>query len=594
MPPSSEDSPPPAPELPSYQLDDHEEPVGWRMWLRGWRLGVTLVLFALVVGAVFGAKPLYRELKARRALTIAEQAGVAIDEGRGAEASTLLRQAAVMAFDDERVAARITYHAARAGDMASVVELGKKFTEGKASPEEILVFGERSLGAGGAAEAERALAALPADLPPRDAVRRTALQAGLLQGQQKPAEAEEVLRSGLASLPAAETSRLRLMLATLLLGAEGAPGRDEAQKILEETSLNSDDDGAAALRLLAMSRAGISPEAQAALTETMERLRQHPASSAADEVFIARLTISADQSRKDDAVQTLVTRLKERGSGVEDRVGAGRWLIGLQANEAALELINTEDPLTHAGALMVRLDALSGLNRWDECNTLLEATRGGTLPDTLYYLFRARMAEARGEKEAEEAEKRQLRQVMQFAEMPHVLFVARYAESVGWKPEAFAAWRILATDSAAQPDALRGQLRNLAGTASATEGAELAGTLLELQPQDASARLSAAYFRLLASQEIDASAAAAEELLAADPASVDVRRVAALGRLRKGEAVRGLEIFPEDNGEARWLAIHAALLQAAGKSAAAEKLTRTIKREDLTPEEQALLRGIAP
>jgi hypothetical protein len=564
------------------------------MWLRGWRLGVTLVLFALVVGAVFGAKPLYRELKARRALTIAEQAGVAIDEGRGAEASTLLRQAAVMAFDDERVAARITYHAARAGDMASVVELGKKFTEGKASAEEILVFGERSLGAGGAAEAERALAALPADLPPRDAVRRTALQAGLLQGQQKPAEAEEILRSGLANLPAAETSHLRLMLATLLLGTEGAPGRDEAQKILEETARNSDDDGAAALRLLAMSRAGISPEALAALAETTERLRQHPASSAADEVFIARLTISADQSRKDDAVQALVTRLKEREAGVEDRAAAGRWLIGLQANEAALELINTEDPLTHAGALMVRLDALSGLNRWDECNTLLEATRGGTLPDTLYYLFRARMAEARGEKEAEEAEKRQLRQVMQFAEMPHVLFVARYAESVGWKPEAFAAWRILATDSAAQPDALRGQLRNLAGTASATEGAELAGTLLELQPQDASARLSAAYFRLLAGQQIEESAATAEELLAADPASVDVRRVAALGRLRKGEAARGLEIFPEDNGEARWLAIHAALLQAAGEAAAAGKLARTIKREDLTPEEQALLRGIAP
>ncbi|MFZ4483493.1 MAG: hypothetical protein ACOYOL_05875 [Chthoniobacterales bacterium] len=554
---------------------------------------MTLVLFAFGVAVVFGAKPLYRELKARRALTIAEQAGAALDQGQGADASTLLRQAAVMAFDDERVMARITYHAARAGDTASVVAIGKKLDEGKASPEEILVFGERSLGAGGAAEAERALAALPPDLPPAEAARRIALRAGLLQAQKNPAEAERVMRGGLSTLPPTETSRLRLMLASLLLGAEGAPGRDEAQKILEETSLESSEDGASALRLLAMSRAGISPEAQAALAETTERLRQHPASSAADEVFIARLVISSDQSRQADAIKTLVAKLKERGAGLDDRVGAARWLIGLQANEEVLELINPEDPLAHAGALMARIDALSGLNRWDECHQLLEATRGGALPDTLYYLFRGRMAEAREDKAAAETEKRQLRQAMQFAEMPHVLFAARYAESVGWKPEAFAAWRILATDSGAQVEALRGQLRNLAGTASATEGAELAGALLALQPQDPSARLSAAYFRLLAGQQLDESAATAEELLAADPTSIDVRRVAALARLRKDDAAGGLEIFPEDNGEARWQAVQAALLQATGKTTAAEKVNRAINRDELTPEEQALLRGIA-
>jgi hypothetical protein len=240
-----------------------------------------------------------------------------------------------MAFDDERVMARITYHAARAGDMASVVAIGKKLDEGKASAEEILVFGERSLGVGGAAEAERALAALPPDLPPAEAARRTALQAGLLQAQKNPAEAERVLRGGLSTLPPTETSRLRLMLASLLLGAEGAPGRDEAQKILEETSLESNEDGASALRLLAMSRAGISPEAQAALAETTERLRQHPASSAADEVFIARLVISSDQSRQADAIKTLVAKLKERGAGLDDRVGAARYEIEVQLHAAS-------------------------------------------------------------------------------------------------------------------------------------------------------------------------------------------------------------------------------------------------------------------
>jgi hypothetical protein len=54
-----------------------------------------------------------------------------------------------------------------------------------------------------------------------------------------------------------------------------------------------------------------------------------------------------------------------------------------------------------------------------------------------------------------------------------------------------------------------------------------------------------------------------------------------------------LEIFPEDNGEARWQAVQAALLQATGKTTAAEKVNRAINRDELTPEEQALLRGIA-
>ena len=133
---------------------------------------------------------------------------------------------------------------------------------------------------------------------------------------------------------------------------------------------------------------------------------------------------------------------------------------------------------------------------------------------------------------------------MQFAELPHVLFAARYAETCGWKPEAFAAWRILASDSGANPDALRGQIRNLPPTATAADGLEISPQLLALQPQDPSARLSTAFFELLTGQNVEQAAATAEEFLAADPESVDIRRVAALARLRTDRADEGLEISP--------------------------------------------------
>ena len=591
MPPSDEKrSEPKTPaELPSYSLDDSDEPVGWRRWIRGWRLAVTLVILAFLIGSAFGARPLYRELKARRALAIAEQAGAAIDRGDAAEASTLLRQAALMAFQDKRVAERITFHAARTGDMASVAEIGKSMDAGEASAEEVLVFGERSLGAGRVADVTRALEYLPKDLPPDQDVKRTMIRAGLLAAQQQPAEAESTLREALSRIAAPESDELRVALANLLLSSQDRSRVDEARQLLEQAAGGDGSNSLAALRVLALSQAGLSPDAQQQLDAIVARLRAHPDCSAEDELFIARLLVSSNPDRKDQAVRDLVARLRENNATIDERAAAARWLVGLQAHDAVIELVSPQEAGSHAGALMALLDALSGLGRWDDCGQLIETNRGGTVPDTLYHLFRARIAGTRNDAATEEAEKRQLRQVMQFAELPHVLFAARYAETVGWKPEAFAAWRILASDSGAKADALRGQIRNFPPTATAADGAAIANELLALQPQDPSARLSAAFFALLAGQDIEASAATAEEFLAADPKSVDIRRVAALGRLRTGKAAQGLSILPDDNGDPRWQTLHAALLRAAGRKSEADKLAAKVDPTTLTPEEKAML-----
>ena len=588
--PKDNDPPRRIPELPSYSLDDFVEPVGWRRWLRGGRLIVTLIVITILAGALFGAKPAYRELKARRALAIAEQAGAALDQGDFGQASTLFRQASLMAFQDERVATRLNYYAARAGDIPSLTKIGKKLGEGKASTEEALVFGERSLVAGNIDDAAGALAALPSSLPPAEAVRRVVLQAEILQTRNSNEEAKKLVRDSLAALPADQTNSLRLMLAKMLLGEEGSPGRDEAEQLIMMAAQDQGADGAWALRLLAESRVGGSPEARRSLNEAIELLRRHPASLPSDELFIARLLVASDPSRQDEVAGSLVARLKEHQAKVEDRVTAGRWLISLQDYGPALDLIDPAEPPKHMGALMLQLEALTGLGRWEECEAILEANRGGMLPDTLFFLFQARIADLRAEPDRAEAEKRQLRRAMNFDELRYLLFAAGQAESFGWKPEAFAAWRILATGEDVRVEALRGQLRTLPPSSSAADGAKIAQELLSLQPDDPTARLTAAYYQLLAGQ----NTATALGLVESQHTSRNARRLAALAFLREGKAAKGLDIFPGDSGEDRWRALHAALLQAAGRSAEASEAARAINRENLEEGEKDLLRGIAP
>ena len=592
--PHPEDQPAPkvASELPSYSLEEEEAPAGWRRWLRGRRLIVLSSILALAAIAVFSAKPLYREAKARRALSIADQAGQAIDRGDSAEASRLLRQAALMAFQDERVAARVTLHAARAGDMASVTELGKKLTDGDSSTEETLVFGEMSLAARRVDEAARASDALPEDLSLEETTRATALRAGILQARQNPDEARNLLRAAIEETPGESSDRLRIMMASLLLAERNEASSKNAEELLEQAAKNQGEVGAAALRFLCANRAGLTAEAQHDLAKTAERLRSHPLSKEEDEVYLARLAISVDPNRTEHVARDLVARLTAKQTAdIDTRVAAARLLVGANRLDEVLDLVTEDEASTHAGALMARLDALSGLMDWDQTSALIEKNKGGTLPDTLYHLFRARVALERGDTQAAEDEKRVLRQVMGFAEAPHVLFAARYAETVGWKPEALAAWKILAANEGARPDALRAQLRNLPPDAPASEGLAVTEQLLQIRADDPSAQLSDAYFRLMAGKDVEASAATAEKFLAADPESADLRRVAALGRLRTGKAADGLKIWPGDADENRWQALHVALLRASGPTKAAERAAQDVDADLLSPEEKDLLSG---
>jgi len=93
---------------------------------------------------------------------------------------------------------------------------------------------------------------------------------------------------------------------------------------------------------------------------------------------------------------------------------------------------------------------------------------------------------------------------------------------------------------------------------------------------------------------IAASASAAEEFLRASPDSPDLRRVAALARLRTGKPADGLAIWPGDGDENRWRALHVALLRASDRTKDAEAAAREIDASALGPDDKDLMSGHTP
>ena len=577
--------------LPSYPLEDHDEPAGWRQLLRGWRLAVVLVGAAVLAAMAFGLKPAYRSLKAYRALALVDQAGAALDRGDGPQASTLLRQAAVMGFKDGRVVTRIAYHAARAGDIASLAIIGQRVRDGKASTDEILVYGERSLAVGNDEDAADALEALSPDLPLTETVRRVALQAGVLNARNEIQTAERLLRDTLPSIPEGKTTTLRIALSRMLIREGGEAEKKEAEDLLMSATRDQGNDGASAARLLVLNRVGSSPET---FVEAIEILRSHPSFLPSDELIIARLTVLFDPSRKKEALETFVGRLKENGATIPLRLVAAHWLLGQQAYGSVLDLIGPDEARENVSALMARFEALTGVRSWTESEDMLEASRGGVLPETLFFLLKARIADMRDDNPADEAERRQFRISLKSATPSDLLFVARSAEAFGWKPEAFAAWRTLATDSNLRPAALLGQLRTMPPTSTAIDGTEIATALHSLQPNNPTTQLTAAYYHLLSGKDLAAGISLARRLLEADPTSPNVRRIAAFALLREGQASEGLEIFPDDNREDRWRVVYSALLSAAGRQDDATEAARAINKDNLDEGEKDFLRGVLP
>ncbi len=130
-------------------------------------------------------------------------------------------------------------------------------------------------------------------------------------------------------------------------------------------------------------------------------------------------------------------------------------------------------------------------------------------------------------------------------------------------------------------------------------------TMLALWPDDLAIQNDEAYTRLLlcppAAPETKDQAAAieklAEKLIEREPHSLPHRTLLALARLRQERAEEALRVYSDlqvkqDAVSGSALAVHAAILAATANLENAKTEAAQLKREQLLPEEQALVKGL--
>src|SRR5205814_9414694 len=212
-------------------------------------------------------------------------------------------------------------------------------------------------------------------------------------------------------------------------------------------------------------------------------------------------------------------------------VDLARWLNLHQQGERVLSLFPVDAALQNSQLLLVRLDALATLQRWNEIDSLLSRP-DLTLDPSVLECFRARAAQEQNAALDSElhwnhaisfagGDALKLRAVADFADRSHAPAVALKAyEQLAKFPE-HAAFAYRGTER------LSAQAGDLAVQRAAAE------KITNLAAGDPNAVAQLAYLNLLADKDVESNTAIARKLVKEHPDRLSFRVTAALGLLRQ-------------------------------------------------------------
>jgi len=588
--PPTDPSPPnlqvPVDELPDYEIDhDHKSSNHFLRNLLG-DIRARILLALLFTGLLLwvAIPPAYQQLKVWRAMKFLAQSEVAANEGNISKSIALMRRAILMAPNEEKIFRKVRLYNASLGDATALNSLQQLMLEKQATTEELLTLAEQAIKANNPVIAKAAMDQVQED----HSARKTIVQMRLLEDEGNLKEALDLAREELPNLAPDDQDRLLLATAEMTLKTDIKASRAILLQLVDKNSAT----GIAALRLLAAQTLVQRGLEFLKSDKTADKLLAHPLHTPDDSLIALDLQLLENPAAKP---ALLAQTMAERSAGPpDDALAFARWLNRRLHYAASVEFIGRERAVAHADWLLLYLDALAGLERWNDIFNLLDAETIIGLSDSIRLLFLARAAEKSGDKEKADQSWREMQLGLAYEKPEVVSFIAAYALRIGEREQAIKAYTSLSHRKETALEGYLGLIRCWPQNTPAAELLPLYQEMTESFPMLTEAKNDQIYLKLLTNDKPATTAAIASEIYNTTPQSLATLSINALGMLKTGKPAEADALYNNKSiswlsSPPQWRVVRASVLYAIGKKKEADEIARTINKSQLRPEERALL-----
>lgn len=542
-----------------------------------------LLVLALLAGAFIGARPAYRAVKNWRARKLVTGVDALAKDRKWQEAFTKAQAAYNLAPFEPVVARSVAHLYTMLGQRQAfpfwlqVIDSGKATIEDRREILGLAMKLERF------EMAEPQLQVLLKSFPDETELLRDAAE--LFGRRGEIAKALEFARRAVEKEP--NNNPLHLLLARLLVSSTVPAERQAGQNALQILARGPDKTALDAL-LIMKDLNTLSPPEKVFVAG---RLMSHPLAGLEHRLWAGQAKLILDPEQRDEIFDGLLRRYPNPNRN--ERLSLAQWLNNMREGARALKLVPASLAQQDMEFLLVHLNALGILGRWDEIGALLE--RGAQFEPWIKDLFQARVAKEQGKKS--EAEIHWGRLHKDIPDRPLViLFAAQYAEKIGQWEDARKLYRRLVSDPSLMKEATAALIRMAEPTQETRGVLNMLKERLKIAPKDPANQNDVAYLNLLLGEEIDASKVTAENLYSQATNYLAFRVTLALADLRKNHPADALKLL--DLKDVAWestevlphfKAIHAVVLGANGKTNEAKALIKRIPSDHLRAEERALI-----
>jgi hypothetical protein len=340
------------------------------------------------------------------------------------------------------------------------------------------------------------------------------------------------------------------------------------------------------------------------LTEVANALENHPDARPYHKLLALELRARQDPALADqyvaDAVQRFgnavsVAQLYQGNAELADEtlIALAGWLNNIGRPAKTLEILPQARASQRQDLFVQYLNALVGLQRWNEIKDLLMSERFSIEP-VLQHMY---LAVAQTHLGSETGATNEWQRALEVAKTPEKLSaLAKYAEQNSANDIADAAYAGAIKIEPKNRGAYTGRLRLALAAGKTADAQTIAAEITQLWPDDAAARNQNAYLRLLlgaSGEQAEAAAREADVLVKKEPRNWQARATLGLALLRLGQnkdafaAFRGMKVTGNEPPGA--LAVRAAILAANGIEEGARNDALLLVAKPLLPEERALI-----